>query len=386
MWRFLPLLFANLKRRKIRTALTVASVTTAFLLYGLLEALRYAFTGGVELAGADRLMITQKVSLIQPLPLSYLERVRAIPGIRVATALNWFGGVYQDDRNQIVAQAADPESFFDVYPEMVLPAEQRAAWLNDNTSALVGETLARTYGWQVGSVIPLRSSIFRKHDGSATWDLKVAGIYKSRDGSGNTSGLFFHYKYFNESRSFGRDTIGWIVARVRDPAQMAAIGRSVDALFANSSTETKTASERAFAQGWINQIGNVGAIITAVVSAVFFTMLLVTANTMAQAIRERTAELAVMKTLGFSRTQVFTLVLAESLLITIVGGTIGVAIASVVANGAQRSLAQYLPLLTIPGTAYLRAVLLVLGLGLLSGAMPAWQAWQLRITTALRRN
>jgi putative ABC transport system permease protein len=284
-----------------------------------------------------------------------------------------------------VAQVADPETLLAVYPELLVGPKQQQAWRDEPTGALIGESLAATYGWKVGDKIPLRSNIYRKRDGGDTWDLTVSGIYGVKNGAGDTSGLFFHYKYFNESVSFGRDQAGWIVLRVRDPALMTDVARRIDAMFANSFTETKTSSERAFAQGWINQIGNVGAIITGIVSAVFFTMLLVTANTMAQAIRERTAELAVMKTLGFSGWQMLWLVLAESLLITSVGGSVGMLLAGSIVGAAQEALRQYLPLLTIPPGAYLSAALFIAALGLLSGAMPAWQAWRLRITTALRR-
>jgi putative ABC transport system permease protein len=385
MWRHAPLLFANLGRRRVRTILTIASVATAFLLYGLLEALRYAITGGVDLTGADRLIVTHKISIIQTLPRSYLARVRGIEGVRAVTASTWFGGVYQSDRNQVTAQVAEPETFFQVYPEVVVDPQQRQNWLAEPTGALVGESLARSWGWKVGDRIPLRSNIYRKLDGGDTWELKIAAIYRMRDDAGDTSGLFLPYQYFNESIRYGRDQAGWIVVRVRDPARSTEIARRIDSMFANSFTETKTSSERAFAQGFINQIGNVGAIISAIVSAVLFTMLLVTANTMAQSIRERTAELAVLKTLGYPGSLVLRLVLIESLLITFCGGALGIVLATFIARSARRALQQYLPLLQIPPHAYLYAFGCILLLGLLAGAMPAWQAWRLRITTALRR-
>ena len=385
MWRHAPLLFANLGRRRVRTILTIASVATAFLLYGLLEALRYAITGGVDLTGADRLIVTHKTSIIQTLPRSYLARVRGIEGVRAVTASTWFGGVYQSDRNQVTAQVAEPETFFQVYPEVVVDPQQRQNWLAEPTGALVGESLARSWGWKVGDRIPLRSNIYRKLDGGDTWELKIAAIYRMRDDAGDTSGLFLPYQYFNESIRYGRDQAGWIVVRVRDPARSTEIARRIDSMFANSFTETKTSSERAFAQGFINQIGNVGAIISAIVSAVLFTMLLVTANTMAQSIRERTAELAVLKTLGYPGSLVLRLVLIESLLITFCGGALGIVLATFIARSARRALQQYLPLLQIPPHAYLYAFGCILLLGLLAGAMPAWQAWRLRITTALRR-
>jgi putative ABC transport system permease protein len=368
MLRYLPLLWANLRRRRIRTLLTIGSVAIAFLLYGLLEALRYALLGGVEMAGADRLMTMHKVSFIQPLPRSYLNRVAGLEGVRAATSLSWFGGYYQDPRNVIVVQVADQETLLDVYPELILGARARPAWQSERTGALVGRALANANGWKLGDHIPIRSNIFRKADGGDTWDLVISGIYDVRN-NGDTSGMFFRYDYFNESLQRGRDRAGWIVMRVRDPARMTQIARQIDAMFANSSAETKTADERAFMQSFINQFGNIGAIITAIVSAVFFTMLLVTANTMAQSIRERTSELAVMKTLGFTSAQVLMLVLTESVLLTTLGGLLGLVLATITSNGARAS-----------------PVALMLMLGLLSGTLPAWQAWRLNIVTALRRS
>jgi len=382
--RFLPLLLANLGRRRVRTILTLASVTVAFLMFGLLEALRHALTGGVELTGADRLITMDKVSIIQMLPRSYVDRAAAVDGVRTVTALSWFGGAYRDERNTIVAEAADPDTLFAVYPEIELPAAQRQAWLADTTGTIVGESLARANHWQIGDVIPLRSTIFRKRDGGDTWELHVDGIFRNTL-AGDTNALFLHYQYFNEPRVIARDQVGWLALRIADPARAADVARRVDALFANSSTETKTATERAFTQSFINQVGNIGAIITVVVAAVFFTMLLVTANTMAQSIRERTAELAVMKTLGFTGGEVLGLVLAEALLLTFIGGACGLLLARVLATGLRRALQQYLPLLAIPLGAYLAAAGFVIAFGLIAGALPAAAAWRLRITDALRQ-
>lgn len=384
MIQFLPLLLANLRRRRVRTVLTILSVATAFLLFGLMAALRNALLGGVEMAGADRLITTHRMSIIQGLPRSYLNRIAGTEGVRAATAFGWFGGYYVDERNLIISETADPDTLQAVYPELLVDAEAAHRWRSQRDCALVGESLARTWNWRIGQRIPLRSAFHRKKDGGDTWDLQVCGIYGAT--TGDTNALFLRYDYVNESLRVGRDQAGWIVFRVTDAARMAEIARRVDAMFANSSTETKTSSEQAFAQSWINQIGNVGAIITAVVSAVFFTMLLVTANTMAQAIRERTSELAVMKTLGFSGLQVLTLVLAESVLITALGGVIGLALSTMFIQGARAALAQYLPMLSLPPRAVLEACGFMLGLGLLAGALPAAQAWRLRIVEALRRS
>ena len=383
MFKYLPLLWSNLQRKRLRTWLTLASIVVAFLLFGILQTMRAALTGGADLAGVDRLVTIHKVSLIQSLPQSYLTRARSVDGVRVAMSHDWFGGVYQDDRNQVVAMTADPKLFFEIYPEYELPEEQRAAWQADRTGAIVGHVIAERFGWKVGDTIPLRSNIWTKSDGSGTWDLKIVGIYTA--GNGDNSTVYFHYDYLNEARAFGRDQIGWLVLRIADPDRSAEIARKVDALFANSSTETKTSTEKAFVQGFANQMGNIGAIVTAVASAVFFTMLLVIANTMGQSVRERTNELAVMKTLGFSSFQVTAMVLAESLLLTILGAVIGLAVATAAASGLGKAMQQFFPALGMPSSTYVIGAILALGLGALAGALPCAQAWQLKIVDALRK-
>jgi putative ABC transport system permease protein len=383
--RFAPLLLSSLRRRPVRTLLTLASVGSAFLLFGMMASLHHALNAGVELTGADRLVVFHKMSFIQPLPRSYYTAISAMPGVRAATSTSWFGGFLREERNVIVAQAVDPDTAFDVFPEFVVDPAQRQAWLQDRTGALVGESLARANGWKIGDIVPLRSNIFRKADGSDTWDLRVDAIFRTSDESGDTNSLLLHYDYFNEPRAYGRDTIGGVAVRVRDRTQVDAVARSIDARYANSATETKTSTERAFAQGFLNQIGNIGRIITLVVSAVFFTMLLVTANTMAQSVRERTGELGVLKTLGFSGGQVLGLVLAESLLLTLVGALAGMLLAHWLANGARHALQQYLPAFGLSAGGWLLAAAFALLLGIGAGAAPAVQAWRLRISDALRQ-
>ncbi|HEU4601069.1 MAG TPA: FtsX-like permease family protein [Steroidobacteraceae bacterium] len=381
--KYLHLLWSNLGRKKLRTWLTLASIVVAFLLFGVLQTMRAALTGGADLAGVDRLMTTHKVSLIQPLPESYLTRVRGLDGVRVATSQDWFGGVYQDDRNQIVAIAVDAPSFLDVYPELQLKPEERSAWLNDRQGAIVGTLIAKRFGWNVGDTIPMRSNIFTNKDGTQSWPMKISGIFTSTNG--DLSSVYFHHEYLNEARSFGRDTIGWIVMRIKNPDDAAKMAAKVDALFANSETETKTATEKAFAQAFANQMGNIGALVTAVASAVFFTMLLVIANTMGQSVRERTNELAVMKTLGFSSASVTGLVIGESLLITLLGAAIGLLIAGGASVGIGQALQNFFPSLGMPRSTFAIGFAIALLLGIVASALPATQAWRLKIVEALRR-
>ena len=381
--KYLPLLWSSLQRKRLRTWLTLASIIVAFLLFGILQTMRMALTGGAELAGADRLVTIHKVSLIQPMPESYLTRVRALDGVRAASSHDWFGGVYQEDRNQVVAIAVDQETFFEVYSEYTLPEDQKRAWLADRTGAIVGSSLASRFGWKVGDSIPLRSNIFNNSDGTRVWQMTISGIYQSTNGDNQS--LYFHHEYLDESRTFNRDLIGWMVVRLNDPNQAADVANRIDALFANSSTETKTSTEKAFAQGWANQMGNIGAIVTAVASAVFFTMLLVIANTMGQSVRERTNELAVMKTLGFSSFAVTAMVIGEALLLTLLGAGIGLALAFFAATGLAKMMSQFFPMIGMPPDTFVLGIGIAVLLGAIASALPSAQAWQLRIVDALRR-
>ncbi len=382
--KYLPLLWANLNRKRLRTSLTLASIVIAFLLFGMLRALQTALTGSADLAGVDRLITMHKVSFIQSLPLSYLNRIRGVEGVRAAGSSSWFGGIYQEDRNQIAVFATEPKNFFELYTEYDLPADQREAWFADRASAIVGFGLAEKFGWKVGQIIPVRSNIFTKKDGGNVWEMKIAGIYKASNGDNNS--IYFHYDYFNESRSFGRDQIGMVAVRLKDANQAGAISKKIDAMFANSSTETKTNTERAFMQSFANQMGNIGALVTAVASAVFFTMLLVTANTMGQSIRERINEIAVMKTLGFSSFAVTALVFGEALLVTAIGGLIGLGLAAMLSGMISKVMSNFFPVLGLGAGTYIGGVVLVLVLGSLAAALPSAQAWRLKIVDALRRS
>jgi putative ABC transport system permease protein len=384
MLKFLPLFWANVRRKPMRTGLTIASIMVAFLLFGLLKTMQGALELGADLAGIDRLATMHKVSLIQSFPLSYLNRIRAVDGVVAATSFNWFGGVYQDERNQIAAMTTEPVTFFAVYPEYDMPPEQRADWIRDRASMIVGKTLAARFGWSVGDTVPVRSSFYRKDDGSNVWDLRVAGIYDAANG--DNSSLYFHYDYLNEAVSgAARDSIGFVLLKIDNPDRAQQISATIDAMFANSPAETKTSTERAFVQSFANQMGDIATIVTVIATAVFFTMLLVTANTMAQSVRERISEIAVLKTLGYSKRVVATLVLAESLVITTIGGVAGLGLAALAADSLGDVLAQYFPVIGIPASAYVTGAVLIVVLSAIAALLPSVEAWRLRITDALRK-
>jgi putative ABC transport system permease protein len=346
--------------------------------------LRFALQSGVEVAGADRLFTMHRVSFTQLLPASYENRIKAVDGVVGITPQTWFGAWFQDERNQIPTFPTKPEAFLRVYPEIRVPEDQRVAWLADRSGVLVGRSVADMFGWQVGDAVPLQSAIWRRSDGSQTWEVTVRAIYDLQTG-GDTRQIVMHQDYFEEARQQGKGLVGWYLVRVADVDRAPAIARQIDAMFANSPYETKTSSERAMAQSFVNQIGNVGAILSAIVAAVFFTMLLVTANTMAQSVRERTNELGVLKTLGFSNRGVLGLVLGESVLVTTLGGLAGMLLAWWLGVQFEPVLDQYLPGFRVPFAAFVQAVVFMVALGVVAGAAPAWQAMRLQIVEALRR-
>jgi putative ABC transport system permease protein len=385
--KYLHIVWKNLMRRKVRTIFTLLSIFVAFVLFGYLMAVRTAFGMGVDLAGADRLMVLNKISIIMPLPASYTEKVRAIEGVKDVTHANWFGGYYQETKNQFANMAVDPESWLRMYPEFVVPEDQKKAWLADRQGAIIGADTMKRFGWKVGDRIPLQATIFRRPDRSA-WEFNISGVYDSPVKGTDKTQLFFHYDYLNEvlrNSNFGNQ-VGWLVIKVNDPEQSPAIAKKVDAMFANSPTETKTDSEKAFVAGWAKQIGNISLITQLIAAAAIFMMLLVTANTMAQSIRERTSELAVLKTLGFGDGRVLGMVLMESSVLALVGGLAGLGLSYALVTIGGDPTGSFLPSFYFPLPDLVVGVAMVIGLGFAAGAVPAWQAGRLRIVDALRRN
>ena len=228
MLRYLPLLLANLRRRTPRTIFTLLSIAVAFFLFGLLAAVKNGFEANGNLAGVDRLITIDKISVVQPLPLSYQSRIAAVPGVSLVTHSDWFGGRYQNERGIIITYPVPPESYLAMYPEILLPAQQKEHWLHDRVGAIVGRRLANTYGWKVGDRIPLRSDIFARADGSYTWEFLVDGIYDNKDPSGDVNSVFFNYDYLDESRTTGKGMVGWYIVRIADSTQSARVaGRSL---------------------------------------------------------------------------------------------------------------------------------------------------------------
>lgn len=387
--KFLPLIWRNLMRKKLRTAFTLLSILVSFLLFGLLGALQRGFSQGAELAGVNRLIIQHKVSFIQPLPLRYKGVIESVDGVEIVGHTLWFGGYYQDQGNTRFSQfAVDPEAHLAMAPDLALSESEKAAWLANRTGAIISRTIADRHGWERGDRIPLKTPIWQSPPGG--WEFTIEGIVEGGGGSSAPSEFLFLYDYLNEvaiefGTSEGPNSGNWVgqfVVQIDDPERGSAIAGEIDRRFANSSAETKTGTEKAFAQSFANQIGNIGAIALGITSVVFFTLLLITGNTIAQSVRERRSELAVMKAFGFTNAATLGLILAEALVLAVLGGAAGLGLAGFFASGID--LGGLMPPLYVPREHLLTGALLVVAFGLLPAVVPAWQALRLRIVDALR--
>jgi putative ABC transport system permease protein len=385
--KFLPLVWRNLMRRKIRTVITTMSIVVAFILFGALMAIRAAFSMGVDVAGADRLMMIHKVSIINPLPQSYGERIRSTEGVTLVTSANWFGGYYQQPTNFVQSMAVQPETWLQMYPEFEVPEDQKKKWFGDRTGAVIGADLAKRYNWKVGDRIPLLAPIYqRAKDGP--WEFTIDGIYDSTKAGVDKTQFFFHWAYLNEvlEKLPGmKGQVGWYVFRVSDPTTSDQLAKKIDMMFANSPAETKTATEKAFVSDWAKQVGDIGSIMMAITGVVMFFILFVAGNAMAQSVRERINELGVLKTLGFGDGQILSLVLLESGTIAFIGGGLGLLISWTLITVMGDPTGGMLPIFHFPPRDLVIGALLVLALGIGTGLIPAVQASRMKIVDALRR-
>lgn len=377
------LIWANLWRRKTRTVVTLLSVFTAFLLFSVLASTRQAFIGGLDLIGDERLVTIHRSGLIFSLPMAYKQRIATVDGVEAVSWGVWLQGYWKEQKNFVPLIAVDRE-ILAMYPEILVPPEQAARWKDTRNGAIIGKGIAARNGWKVGDVVPIRSGIWVKPDGSNSWEYEVSAIYDVSSKVFDTESVWVHYDFFNEGRSYERDTVGWWIIKLADPREGAEVAKAIDVLFANSARETKSSAEKAFNEGFVGQFGNIGAIVTYVVSAVFFSMLLVTASTMAQAVRERTAELAVLKALGFSERMVFGMVLGEALAITLLGALLGLGFGWWMCEGLATSLSRFLPAFQLTGEAIVLGAAAATVLGIASGVWPAWRAMRMRVVDALR--
>ncbi|PYO59007.1 MAG: hypothetical protein DMD83_01090 [Candidatus Rokuibacteriota bacterium] len=383
--RYLPLLWAGLFRKKTRTILTLLSVIVAFLLLGLLHAVKVAFESGAESADAKRLLTTARYSIIEPLPIAHLRPIERVAGVVGVAYADWFGAKYQNESNAFPVFAVDPTRYLDMYPEFTIPREQREAFVKTRTGAVAGRRLVDRFGWTLGQKLPISSEIHPKADGDMNWAFDLVGILDADDPAqrGNTDVVLINVAYFDEARQTGKGKTGWYIERIADPARARAISVEIDRLFVNSPDETKTQPEKEFAVGFAKQIGDMGALVTRILAAVFFTILILTGNAMAQSVRERIPELAILKTLGFSDGKVTALVLAEAGLLLLIGGGLGMVIAAALLPVLNGATGGRFPPLFVSADTWLLATAVAVTLALAVGLPPALRARRLKIVDAL---
>ena len=380
--KFARIILANLMRKKVRLLLTLGSFAVALFLFVFLAVVGDAFNRGADVAGADRLVIINRTSIINTIPLSYRDKILRIPGIKCITHDNWFGGIYKDEKNFFPQFVIDPDNQRQVFPELVVPDDQWGAFLKDRQGAIAGARTAERFGWKIGDRIPIKTTLY----GGGAWEFNLVGIYHGKRPQDDETQFWFRWDYFQEKLDpSAKGQAGWYTLRVDNPDDSPRIAKTIDDEFANSPYETKTQTESAFAADWVKQFGNIRFLILSIGTVVFFTLLLVTGNTMAISVRERTSELAVFKAIGFSDRAVLFFVLAESLTIAIVGGLLGVLGAAAMMPGLSKVLTGLLPNIVLKPSMLLGGILLAIVVGLASGLLPGLGAMRLRVVNALRR-
>ncbi len=381
--KFRALIFANLFRKKIRLILTIGSFAIALVLFTFLAVVNSAFNRGIDIAGADRLVIENRIGLIQTMPISYEDKIRAIPGVKYVTQDHWFGGVYQDEKNFFPQFAIDVENHRKVYPEFIVPDDQWNAFVKDQEGAIAGARTAKRFGWKVGDRIPIKNSLYGP---TKTWEFNLDGIYHTAKADGDESQFWFHWKDFDENVPASvKSTAGWYILRLDSPDDSVRVAKTIDSMFANSSYETKTETESAFAAGFAKQFGNIEFLILSIGTVVFFTLLLVTGNTMAISVRERTAELAVLKAIGVTDGSILFLVLAESVMIALFGGLLGLLLAWAAIPVISVALTGLLPPLLLSKPMLTLGLVFAAFVGVISGMIPGISAMRMRVVNALRR-
>ena len=382
------LILKNLTRSKLRLFLNGFALFVAFFLFGALGALNAAFDAGVELSADDRLIVVNKINFTQSLPYAYVNKIRAVENVKYVTHANWFGAYFRDQRKPMVGMAVDPESYLKVYDELVLSEEDKSRWFSEQRGMIVGERLASTYGWKVGDVVPISSNIFTNQDGGFVWDMVVSAIFTTKSAVQDTNFMVFHYPYFIETQTFGSGWIGWLIVKTTDPLTNESVIKAIDSQFSNSTAETETSTEQQFNKAFIEQIGSIGLIIQSVLLASFFTILMIVGNTMVLAVRERTREIAVLKTLGFSATRIFKMVMGESLILSCLGGVLGLIAAYflVAAISKISQVKSMLPNLVVTNEVVIEAIFYIILLGVLTGFLPAYRAMKLVTINALQQN
>ena len=379
------LIWRNLWRKPIRTVFTMLAVLVVFFLFTLLEGLRIAFSmSDVGVEAQERLLTSHKVSLIMFLPIAYESRIARLPGIETVSHGTWFGARYQDNP-EFAQYPVEAEDYLALNPEIKLAEEQKQAWLRNRMGAIVGRPVANQHGWQLGDRVPLRSSIWTRNDGSNVWEFDIEGIFDDTEAGMNAGVVLFHYDYFDEARAWGKGEVGWFVSKGDGTVPLDELVTSIDAEFLNSPAETKTNTEAAFAQAYAKQFGNVGLIVTLILAAVVFMILLVTGHTMAQSVRERIHEMGVLKTLGFTSGSLFRLTILEGLLLVLPVGALAMSLGWIALKIVEGIMSAVLPAgLHIGAFSITLGLALMLAISLGSVLPPVIRALRLDIVALLR--
>ena len=383
--KFARIILANLMRKKVRLLLTIGSFAVALFLFAFLSVVNDAFQRGADVAGADRLVIINRTSIINSIPLSYRDKILRIPGVKVITHNNWFGGIYIEEKNFFVQFVIDPENQRQVFPEFVVPDDQWNAFLKDRVGAICGARLADRFHWKIGDRIPIRNNLYDAKN--SAWEFNLDGIYHGKQPKDDETQFWFNWGYFEERVAQGfKGQVGWYVLRLDSPDDAVRVSKAIDAEFANSPYETKTETESAFAAGWVKQFGNIKILIISVGTIVFLTLLLVTGNTMAISVRERIPELAVFKAIGYSDRITLLFVLAESLIIALIGGLLGLSFAVLAVPVLAKAMSgMMVPTLVLTPSVLPLGLILTVLVGLISGMLPGLTAMHMRVVNALRR-
>jgi putative ABC transport system permease protein len=380
--KFIGLMLKGARRSKRRTALTVLSVAIAVFLFAALRAVLDGFQAATEASSSTRIVTIRSTSLIFSMPASHANTIKTVPGVRDVTWANWFGGIYKDPKNFFPNIAIEPESYLRLYPEIILTPEARQAFLADRTGCIVGEALAKRYGWKVGDRLTLQVGI--PIYGSQDFTFTVRGVYRSGGAAVDNQTMLFHWKYVDE-RSLEKGQIGWVISQIANPEREAQVSSAIDQKFANSPYETKTDTEKAFQSSFVSMFGNLNVLLGSIALAVVVTTLFVAANTMAMSVRERTTEIAVMRTLGFQQRTIFALVAGEGLMMAFAGGVVGAVLARVLVTGSNLGAGGFIPDFHVSTANVGIGIALGALIGLVAGVIPATMAARLKIVDALRR-
>ena len=380
----LKLIFKNAFRHKLRTFLTVLGVTIAILAFGLLRTVISAWYAGVNASSASRLVTRNSISLIFPLPLSYQEKIRQIQGVKTVSYGNWFGGIYIDEKNFFANYAVEPKTYLELYPEIVIPPDQKATFFRERKGAVAGIKLAAKYGWKIGDLITLKGTIF-----PGNWDFVLRGIYKGRDETVDETAFVFHWNYLNETlkQTIPRraDQVGWYMIGVSNPNLAADVAVRIDKAFKNSLAETLTETEKSFQLSFISMTEAIVIAIQLVSFVIIFIIMAVVANTMAMTARERIGEYAVFKTLGFRGFHISGLIFGESIFVTMLGAALGIFLTFPVAKIFSQELSTYFPVFNVATETIYMDIAASLLVALVAGIFPSWRAINIRIADGLRR-